>query len=220
MSAAVQTAWPNDSRPVGLLLMVEQVALLWFGEVGAGGSASANCQKIRRLIPETLPARRIANRWYVNRAVAEEWAAAADPASVMAHPQIVRTLRASGRLAGLDGDRVRVDEVEEPAPLLGRQARGAVPRRPLGASMRSSSRTGVRRDRAVQDGLLDDADDDRADCYRVLAAYPGAVRLPVLLVVRRACCSRVKNASTCATSHSLNRSSPGWGSTSLSSQCE
>ncbi|MQA15583.1 MAG: hypothetical protein GEV09_15880 [Pseudonocardiaceae bacterium] len=67
-------------------MTVEQVARLWFGEVGEGGSASSNCQKIRRLIPDTLPARRIGNRWYVNRTVAEAWAAGSDPASVMAHP--------------------------------------------------------------------------------------------------------------------------------------
>jgi hypothetical protein len=70
-------------------MTVEQVAQLWFGEVGAGGSASSNCQ-IRRLIPETLPARRIGNRWYVNRATAESWAAGSDPASVMAHPDTRR----------------------------------------------------------------------------------------------------------------------------------
>lgn len=77
---------PGDGRWPGLLMTVEQVALLWFGEVGAGGSASSNCQKIRRLIPDTLPARRIGNRWFVNRAIAEAWAAGCDPASVMAHP--------------------------------------------------------------------------------------------------------------------------------------
>lgn len=76
----------------GLLMTVEQVAELWFGEVGEGGSASSNCQKIRRLIPDTLPARRIGNRWYVNRVTAESWAAGNDPASVMAHPD-------SGRFA-------------------------------------------------------------------------------------------------------------------------
>lgn len=70
----------------GLLITVEEVAVLWFGEVGHGGSASTNCQRIRRLIPTTLPARRIGNRWYVNRATAEAWAASSDPASVMAHP--------------------------------------------------------------------------------------------------------------------------------------
>jgi hypothetical protein len=43
-------------------ITVEQVALLWFGEVGEHGSASSNCQKIRRLIPDVLPARRIGNR--------------------------------------------------------------------------------------------------------------------------------------------------------------
>lgn len=71
---------------MGMLITVEQVALLWFGEVGENGSASSNCQKIRRLIPDVLPARRIGNRWYVNRAVAEEWAQGSDPALVMAHP--------------------------------------------------------------------------------------------------------------------------------------
>lgn len=72
-------------RP-GLLMTVEEVAAMWFGEVGENGSASSNCQKIRRLIPDALPARRIGNRWYVSRAVAEEWATGCDPASVMAHP--------------------------------------------------------------------------------------------------------------------------------------
>lgn len=71
---------------VGLLMTVEQVAELWFGEVGENGSASSNCQRIRRLIPDLLPARRIGNRWYVNRAVAVEWTKKSDPASVMAHP--------------------------------------------------------------------------------------------------------------------------------------
>ena len=74
----------------GLLLTVEQVAELWFGEVGDGGSASSNCQRIRRLIATTLPARRIGNRWYIHRATAESWAAGSDPASVMAHPDTVR----------------------------------------------------------------------------------------------------------------------------------
>lgn len=74
----------------GLLMTVEQVAELWFGEVGEHGSASANCQKIRRLIPDVLPARRIGNRWYVNRAAAEKWAADSDPALVMAHPDTRR----------------------------------------------------------------------------------------------------------------------------------
>jgi hypothetical protein len=76
-------AWADAVR---LLMTVEQVAVLWFGEIGQGGSASSNCQKIRRLIPDVLPARRIGNRWYVNRHVAEEWAAGSDPADVMAHP--------------------------------------------------------------------------------------------------------------------------------------
>ena len=80
---------------LGLLITVEQVALLWFGEIGPGGSASSNCQKIRRLIPDELPARRIGNRWYVNRAVAEEWARGSDPASVMAHPDTRAALAAA-----------------------------------------------------------------------------------------------------------------------------
>ncbi|ALE82465.1 hypothetical protein XF36_04330 [Pseudonocardia sp. HH130629-09] len=67
-------------------MTVEEVAELWFGEVGPGGSASSNCQKIRRLIPAALPARRIGNRWYVSRATAEEWVAGSDDAAVMAHP--------------------------------------------------------------------------------------------------------------------------------------
>lgn len=70
----------------GLLITVEEVARLWFGEVGKNGSASTNCQRIRRLIPHVLPARRIGNRWYVNRAIAEAWAAGSDAASAMAHP--------------------------------------------------------------------------------------------------------------------------------------
>ena len=84
----------TTERPVGsgLLMTVEQVALLWFGEIGEGGSASTNCQKIRRRIPATLPARRIGNRWYVNRATAESWAVGCDPASVMAHPDTSRAL--------------------------------------------------------------------------------------------------------------------------------
>ena len=90
------TALIGASRPAkadpprGLLITVEEVALLWFGEIGKNGSASANCQKIRRLIPHTLPARRIGNRWYVNRATAEAWAAGSDPASAMAHPDTRR----------------------------------------------------------------------------------------------------------------------------------
>ena len=82
------------SRPA-LLLTVEQVAVMWFGEVGKNGSASTNCQRIRRLIPHVLPARRIGNRWYVHRAAAEAWAAGSDPASVMAHPL---TIGVSGSL--------------------------------------------------------------------------------------------------------------------------
>lgn len=70
----------------GLLITVEEVAVLWFGEIGKHGSASTNCQRIRKLIPHTLPARRIGNRWYVHRATAEAWAAGSDPASAMAHP--------------------------------------------------------------------------------------------------------------------------------------
>lgn len=77
---------PAQVERAGLLMTVEEVAQLWFGEVGENGSASSNCQKIRRLIPEVLPARRIGNRWYVSRAAAEAWAAGGDPASVMAHP--------------------------------------------------------------------------------------------------------------------------------------
>lgn len=83
-----------SQRTAGLLMTVEQVAVLWFGEVGEHGSASSNCQKIRRLIPDVLPARRIGNRWYVSRAAAQEWAAGADPASVMAHPDTREALRA------------------------------------------------------------------------------------------------------------------------------
>ena len=85
-SQAAADAAPNR----GLLITVEEVALLWFGEIGKNGSASSNCQKIRRLIPHTLPARRIGNRWYVNRATAESWAAGSDPAAVMAHPDTRR----------------------------------------------------------------------------------------------------------------------------------
>ena len=85
-TSTLLTSEPVPYPRVGLLLTVEQVAVLWFGEVGENGSASSNCQKIRRLIPDVLPARRIGNRWYVNRAVAEEWARGSDPALVMAHP--------------------------------------------------------------------------------------------------------------------------------------
>ena len=94
MSAPVSVSHVDASRTasVGLLMTVEQVALLWFGEVGENGSASSNCQKIRRLIPDVLPARRIGNRWYVNRAVAEKWASESDPASVMAHPDTRRVV--------------------------------------------------------------------------------------------------------------------------------
>lgn len=90
----------RSAPPVGLLLTVEQVAVLWFGEVGQHGSASSNCQRIRRLIPHVLPARRIGNRWYVNRAVAVEWAAGVDPASVMAHPDSRPFLAAAEQRAG------------------------------------------------------------------------------------------------------------------------
>ena len=88
LAPAPQPAPPDTDGPVrtGLLMTVEQVAQLWFGEVGEGGSASTNCQRIRRLIPDTLPARRIGNRWYINRTAAESWAAGSDPATVMAHP--------------------------------------------------------------------------------------------------------------------------------------
>ncbi len=85
----------------GLLMTVEQVAVLLFGEVGPNGSASSNCQKVRRLIPDALPARRIGNRWYVNRAVAEAWAAGADPALVMAHPDTRAALAVSGARTAL-----------------------------------------------------------------------------------------------------------------------
>jgi hypothetical protein len=73
-------------RRENLLMTVEQVAELWFGEIGPGGSSSSNCQKIRKLIPDNLPARRIGNRWYIHRSAAETWAAECDLASVMAHP--------------------------------------------------------------------------------------------------------------------------------------
>ncbi|MDN5851361.1 MAG: hypothetical protein L0K86_00690 [Actinomycetia bacterium] len=85
-SSALVGSAAVPAQRFGMLITVEQVALLWFGEIGENGSASSNCQKIRRLIPDLLPARRIGNRWYVNRAVAEEWARGSDPASVMAHP--------------------------------------------------------------------------------------------------------------------------------------
>jgi hypothetical protein len=83
-------------QQAGLLMTVEEVALLWFGVVGDHGSASANCQKIRRLIPDVLPARRIGNRWYVSRSAAEAWAAASDPASVMAHPDSREAMQRAG----------------------------------------------------------------------------------------------------------------------------
>ncbi|MDQ1439763.1 MAG: hypothetical protein QOK43_3392 [Acidimicrobiaceae bacterium] len=84
----------------GLLMTVEEVAVLWFGAVGEHGSASANCQKIRRLIPEQLPARRIGNRWYVSRVAAEAWAEGGDSALVMAHPDTREAMaRSQGEVA-------------------------------------------------------------------------------------------------------------------------
>lgn len=107
---AVQRDRPHGGGPVsaavgvesgeqfaGLLMTVEQVAELWFGEIGEHGSASSNCQKIRRLIPDVLPARRIGNRWYVNRAVAKAWVNGSDPASVMAHPDTREAMRSGAR---------------------------------------------------------------------------------------------------------------------------
>jgi hypothetical protein len=73
------------AQRAGLLMTVEQVAELWFGDVGPGGSSSSNCQKIRK-IPESLPGRRIGHRWFIRRSAAEAWVAECDPASVMAHP--------------------------------------------------------------------------------------------------------------------------------------
>jgi hypothetical protein len=87
-------------RSTGLLMTVEEVALLWFGEIGEQGSASSNCQRIRRLIPHVLPARRIGNRWYVNRATAETWANGADSALVMAHPDTRRAAEAGAERGG------------------------------------------------------------------------------------------------------------------------
>ena len=84
----------DGRRSAGLLMTVEEVALLWFGEVGEHGSASSNCQRIRRLIPDVLPARRIGNRWYVSRAVARAWIDDADSALVMAHPDTRRAAEA------------------------------------------------------------------------------------------------------------------------------
>jgi hypothetical protein len=92
VSAPTHAAPRTDAA--GLLMTVEQVAELWFGEIGEHGSASSNCQKIRRLIPDVLPARRIGNRWYVNRAIAKAWANGSDPASVMAHPDTREAQRA------------------------------------------------------------------------------------------------------------------------------
>ena len=101
MSASVDVSPVSTPQRTacGLLMTVEQVALLWFGEVGENGSASSNCQKIRRLIPDVLPARRIGNRWYVNRAVAEKWADESDPASVMAHPDTRRVIEGQAAVA-------------------------------------------------------------------------------------------------------------------------
>ncbi len=89
-------------RSAGLLMTVEEVALLWFGEVGEHGSASRNCQRIRRLIPDALPARRIGNRWYVSRAVAKAWIDEADSALVMAHPDTRRAAEARAERARRD----------------------------------------------------------------------------------------------------------------------
>ena len=50
-------------------------------------------------IPDVLPARRIGNRWYVNRAVAEKWANESDPASVMAHPDTRRVIEGQAAAA-------------------------------------------------------------------------------------------------------------------------
>lgn len=94
---------PERSGPQALLLTVEEVAAMWFGEVGAGGSASSNCQKIRRLIPDVLPARRIGNRWYVSRATAEEWIAGSDDASVMAHPDTRAAMQTTPAASGRRG---------------------------------------------------------------------------------------------------------------------
>ncbi len=98
MSAPTRIA--PGAQAVGLLMTVEQVAELFFGEVGEHGSSSKNCQRIRRLIPDVLPARRIGNRWYVNRATAEAWARESDPASVMAHPDTRAALRARAEREG------------------------------------------------------------------------------------------------------------------------
>jgi hypothetical protein len=96
------TTTADGRRPAGLLMTVEEVALLWFGEIGEHGSASGNCQRIRRLIPDVLPARRIGNRWYVSRAVAKAWIEEADSALVMAHPDTRRAAEArAGRAAGV-----------------------------------------------------------------------------------------------------------------------
>ena len=86
MKKAEPSPGPTVQSDSGLLITVEEVAVLWFGEIGAHGSASTNCQRIRRLIPHVLPARRIGNRWYVNRRVAEQWASGSDSASIFAHP--------------------------------------------------------------------------------------------------------------------------------------
>jgi hypothetical protein len=49
-------------------MTIEQVAVLPSAEVDNGGSAGSICEKIRRLIPDTSPARRIGNRRCVNLA--------------------------------------------------------------------------------------------------------------------------------------------------------
>ena len=86
MKKAEPARGPTVQADSGLLITVEEVAVLWFGEIGAHGSASTNCQRIRRLIPHVLPARRIGNRWYVNRRIAEQWAAGTDSVFIFAHP--------------------------------------------------------------------------------------------------------------------------------------
>jgi hypothetical protein len=86
MTEVITNRIGDTSRATGLLMTVEQVAELWFGEVGPGGSSSPNCQKVRRLIPESLPARRIGSCWYVYRVAAQAWASACDLALAMAPP--------------------------------------------------------------------------------------------------------------------------------------
>lgn len=102
-SVSTVDARSQDSARRALLLTVEEVAELWFGDVGAGGSASSNCQKIRRLIPDVLPARRIGNRWYVSRATAEEWVAGSDDASAMAHPDTRAAMQTTPAAPGRRG---------------------------------------------------------------------------------------------------------------------